>query len=279
MNILFIAGPGRSGTTALANYLNRHPEIMVCRERYKYIPKKVTPEHFSFERILDYREDETNLPREQGLELLSTKAPEKLKWVGDKVPGYVRNLKTLQRNNPGARFMVLYRSIEEVAESYQARSKNPNDRWLGNRDGFKIGVRDWNVAMRKTRDFIESRLNPEVLVVSYHDFFYHSEAFIPLISGFLDIEFDGSVRKSWRKMSWRFEKQRRQKEPLDEEQQAYIEDNKDRVAEAWILERLERQWKEPEVLFGGGRDRALGGGAQKNSPEETREDHRNSTFQ
>ena len=170
--------------------------------------------------------------------------------------------------------MVLYRSIEEVAESYQARSKNPSDRWLGNRDGFKIGVRDWNVAMRKTRDFIESQLDPQVLVVSYHDFFHHSEAFIPLISRFLDIEFDDSVRESWRKMSRRFEERRRQKEPLDEEQQAYIEGNKDRVAEAWILERIERQWKEPEVLFGGGWDRALGDGAQKNSPAKTGKDYR-----
>lgn len=250
MPVLFVAGTGRSGTTAFANYLNQHPEIMILKERYKFIPREVTPKHFTFERILDYSEDETNLPREHSLKLLSTKDPEKLKWIGDKVPRYVRHLKTLQRNNPGARFIIIYRPVEEVAESYEARSRNPKDPWLGNRDGFKTGVRDWNVAMRKTRDFIESRLKPEVLVVSYHDFFYRNETFVPLISRFLDLEFDDSVRESWRQMSLRFEERRRPKNPTSEEQRAYIEENKDQAAEAWILERIERQWREPELLFG-----------------------------
>ena len=254
MNILFVAGPGRSGTSAFARYLNQHEEILVCRERYKFVPREIIPEFFSFEKILDHKEEETNLPRDYHVDLLSKKDPAKLKWIGDKTPGYVRSLRPLYKNNPGARFVVLYRPVEEVAESYESRSKNPNDSWLGGRNGFELGIRDWNIAMRKTRDFVRSDLKPEVLVVSYHDFFYRSESYIPLLTRFLGLEFGEEVRRAWRRTSLGFEQKRRQKEPLNEEQTRLIEKNKDRDAEAWILDRIERQWKEPEKLFTPGSD-------------------------
>ena len=252
MNILFVAGPGRSGTTAFSRYLNQHEEILVCRERYKFIPKEVTPDLFTFEKILDHQERETNLPRQYHVDLLSKKDPEKLKWIGDKTPGYVRTLRPLLRNNPGARFVVMYRPVEGVAESYDARSKDPNDGWLGGKNGFELGIRDWNIAMRKTREFIQDNLEPEVLIVSYNDFFYRSESYIPLLSRFLGLEFDESVRRAWRNMSIKHEQKRRPKDPLTEEQAQLVEKNKDRDAEAWMLDRIKRQWEEPEKLFSPG---------------------------
>ena len=249
MNVLFVAGPGRSGTSAFARYLNQHEEILICRERYKFIPEEVTPELFSFEKILDHQERETNLPREYHVNLLSRKDPAKLKWVGDKTPSYVRSLEPLLKNNPGARFVIMYRPVEEVAESYESRSKNSEDSWLGGKNGFKLGIRDWNAAMRKTRNFIQDKREPRVLIVSYHDFFYRSESYVPLLSRFLGLEFDEDVTRVWRRMSLKFEQKRRPKEPLGEEQARLIEQNKDQDAENWVLERIERQWKEPEKLF------------------------------
>lgn len=251
MNILFVAGPGRSGTTAFANYLNQHPRVLICKERYKFLQPRITPELFTFDRILDYREGETNLPREHHEKLLSGKDPQNLKWIGDKTPSYVRNMSKLHRNNPGSRFIVLYRPIEEVAESYDARSKNPKDAWLGGKNGFEIGVRDWNIAMKKTRQFVEGPRQPEVLIISYHDFFSRSEACIPLVSRFLEIEFEEGVRRSWERMSRSFEDGRRQKESLSEEQARYIQENKDHEAEAWVLDRIERQWEDPGLPLGG----------------------------
>lgn len=145
--------------------------------------------------------------------------------------------------------MVLYRPIEEVAESYDARSKNPNDPWLGGENGFKLGVKDWNSAMRRTRGFIQSALEPEVLIVSYHDFFYRSESYIPLLSRFLGLEFGEDVRRVWRRTSLKFEQERRRKESLTGEQARLVEKYKDRAAEEWILERIKRQWEEPEKAF------------------------------
>lgn len=243
MKPLFVAGSPRSGTTGLIDYLNQHPEILVCRERYKFVPLRVDPSLLTFERILDYGEKETNISREFHMKLLAKKDPVRLKWIGDKYPHYVKYFKTLAKNNPGARFLVLYRPIEEVAESFEARSRNPDDRWP-EENGFEAGVRIWNSALEYTREFIESRPNHNVLIVSYHDFFYRNEACIPLISRFLGVEFGESVREAWRTLSSQFEERRRSKEPLSEEQQAYIKANNDHAVEEWILVRMDEQWRE-----------------------------------
>jgi hypothetical protein len=55
LRALFVSGCARSGTTAFSDYLNQHPELLVCRERYKYIADEITPDHFTFDRILDYK--------------------------------------------------------------------------------------------------------------------------------------------------------------------------------------------------------------------------------
>ena len=250
MKLLFVGGPQRSGTTALVRYLNRHPEVLLCNERYKWMPPRyIWPELFTFERILDYRtsphredREETNTPREYHAELLAGKDPGRLKWIGDKNPAYVKNLDRLSENNPGASFILTYRPLEEVAESFEARSKAPEDPWL--MGGFETGVEFWNTAMRSTRDFVESAVNLNVLILDYHDFFYDNRTTISLISRFLDIEIEQELRDAWREMSRKFETGRRSKETLSEEQRAYVEANKDREAERWVLERIQRQKQE-----------------------------------
>ncbi len=230
--------------------------MLVCRERYKHIQARVDPGLFTFDRILDYvprREGgETNTPREHHVELLARKDPAKLQWIGDKHPGYVRSLGMLSENNPGARFILTYRPLEEVAESFEARSKNPDDPWLGGKDGFALGIKFWNLAMRSAREFVESGANPDVLVVGYHDFFYRNEACIPLLSQFLEIEFDDRVRRTWKAMTREFESGRRQKKFLTDEQVSLIAEAKDSESEAWMLGRIERQWE----TLGSGRQRS-----------------------
>jgi len=217
---------------------------LVCRERYKFIPKKITPELFTFERILDYREGETNLPREYHANLLGKKEPGKVEWIGDKAPGYVKSLGALQKNNPNARFVVMHPPIEEVAESYDERSKSPDDPWLGGKDGFEIGLIDWNVAMNNTRDFIEAGMGRRTLIIDYRDFFERNETCIPLVSRFLGIEFDDRIRDVWRRLTRNFEKERRPKDSLSEEQKATLQKRKDHAAEEWALDRIQKQWDE-----------------------------------
>jgi hypothetical protein len=246
---LFVAGCQRSGTTAFAEYLNQHQEVLVCKERYKYVPTEVTLDYLTFDRILDYREGETNVPREYHVELLGKKEPAKLRWIGDKNPGYFRHFEGLQEYNPGAQFIVLYRPVEEVAESFEARARDAGDLWPGHLD-FEKGIQRWNLALQRTRDFIENDPDARVLIIGYHDFFYRNDTCIPLISGFLGIDIDGPVREAWKEMSLRFENERRTKEPLGRKREAYIRKNKDHAAEAWVLNRIEKQWFEPYVYSG-----------------------------
>ncbi len=252
---LFVCGPARSGTTAFADYLNRHQEILVCQERYKggRARARITPDDFAFDRILDIRPEETQRPIWKNgseffvkyhTELLTKKDPAKLKWIGDKGPFYVQWMDALAGNNPGARFIVLYRPIEEVVESWEARAKDPDDHWYSHHSVEKA-VETWNMALRKTREFIESSPAPRLLIIGYHDFFYRNETVVSLVSRFLGLEFDEAVTRAWREASLEFESGRRRKEQLSEEQRSFIEEHADRDAEEWVLERIEKQWIEP----------------------------------
>lgn len=239
--LLFIAGCPRSGTSALGRYLNLHPEILVCIERYKYVPpEKIKPHLFTFERILDYREGETNIRRERHVELLSGRDPAQLKWIGDKKPAYYRQLRTIMTNNPGARFIIIHRPVEEVAESFQGRARDPEDHWP-EWAGFEAGVERWNQAINYVREFMESGRQPEVLILEHHEFFGRPESYTSLLSEFLEVEFDESLRETWREISSSYEDHRRPKEPPSEEQQDFVRENKDYEAERWILDVIEQQ--------------------------------------
>lgn len=259
---LFVAGASRSGTTALMEYLNEIEEVMVCRERYKHIPEKIDPSLLTFERILDYEPmqsgGETNIPREYHVDLLARKDPAKLKWIGDKQPAHPRRFKAIADNNPGAHFIITHRPIEEVVESFEDRAKNLEDPWIGVKDGLKMDVAAWNSALRGTREYLENDPEPNGLILACHDFFYRNEKCAPLLSRFLEMDFADETLETWAKTSREFEGRRREKEPMTEEKAAYIEEHKDHEAEAWVLDRIERQWDEPRLY-----KRTVGGGAAR----------------
>ncbi len=255
--LLFVCGCDRSGTTTFADYLNKHPEVLVCQERFKAtIPQeKIRPDLFTFDRIGEFRPGETENPIwKNGKEyfvtyhklLLAHKNERKLRWIGDKNPNYVRRPELIASNNPGARFIVMYRPIEEVAESWEARASDPEDHWNDNR-GFESAVRTWNLALRNTRRFVENSVAPRALLVNYHDFFERTEKVAPLISGFLNLELDDSVTEAWAEKSREFSNSRRPKKALSPEQQAYVRGHADREAEAWFLDRVEQQWTRPDL--------------------------------
>lgn len=58
-----------------------------------------------------------------------------------------------------------------------------------------------------------------------------------------------AILDSWRELGTGFENSRRSKETLDEDQRSFVQQNKDRAAEAWILERIESQHNDPEGVF------------------------------
>lgn len=244
---LFVIGASRSGTTALTDYLNEHEEILICMERYKRVPERLTPELLTLRRILDYEPQreggETNISRERQEAIVAKKDPAKLRWIGDKCEARSRHYRLLSGNNPGAHFLITYRPIEEVAESFEERERLQRSGVRGK--GLRSGVKGWNRAMRSARKYLESHEEPNGLVVDYHDFFHRPRDYAPLLAEFLETDFDDSILEIWARSSREFEVRRREKHPITEEQAAYIREHKDHETEEWMLERIARQWVEP----------------------------------
>jgi chondroitin 4-sulfotransferase 11 len=249
--LLFVCGCDRSGTATLADYLNRHPEILVCEERSRTTQQgEIALNLPTFERMLDFGTKETgdSAPDDEGVrlikphpELLANRDPARLRWIGASNSDYVTRMESVAGNNPGARFIIMYRPIEAVAESWE--TKDAEDHQKGS-NGFAQAVKTWNRSLQGTRRFIRDSLVPRVLLISYHDFLYRTETVVPLISGVLGLEFDESVTadlsdggpQSERVMS---------SETLGRKKRSLIEKHANRAAEAWILGRIEKQWKEP----------------------------------
>src|SRR5215212_3725330 len=197
---LFVCGCDRSGTMALANYLNRHPKILICQESSEATQQEeITLDLSTFERMLD------PLPQEPGdsalhndgnrlikppAELLANRDPSRLQWIGATNSDYLMRMESVAGNNPGARFIVVYRPIEEVAESWEPEEAYERQ---NSNAGFGRAVKTWNRGLQGTRRFIRDSLVPRVLLISYHDFLYRTETVEPLISRFLELEFDESA--------------------------------------------------------------------------------------
>jgi len=249
--LLFVCGCDRSETMALADYLNQHPEILVCQERPKTQQQgEIALDLSTFERMLDFGPEETgdSAPNDDGNRLirphaglLANRDPARLRWIGASNSDYARRMESVAGNNPGARFIVVHRPVEEIAESWEAKDA---DNHQSSNNGLGREVITWNRSLQSTRRFIRESLVPRVLLISYHDFLYRTEALVPLISRFLELEFDESVTADLADevpQSGRV----RSEERLGREKRSLIQKHANRAAEAWILDRIEKQWEEP----------------------------------
>ncbi len=249
--LLFVCGCDRSSTTALADYLNRHPEILICQERSNSTQKgEITLDLSTFERMLDFGHEETSdsAPDNGGerlikprAELLANRDPARLRWIGASNSDYVRRMESVAGNNPGARFIVIYRPVEEVADSWESKAADDHQ---NSNNGLGQAVKTWNRSLQGTRRFIRESVVPRVLLISYHDFLYRPEAVVPQISRFLELEFDESVVADLTDEALQSEKGEPGESP-GREKRSLIQKHANRAAEAWILDRIERQWEEP----------------------------------
>jgi hypothetical protein len=229
-NQLFIVGPSRSGTTAMMRYMNAHPRVLVLKERYKYVPKKIVPEFFTYERVLARDPTETNKDGAGDERYLAVKNLKALRWFGDKNPGFVHHMPTLMRNNPRSRFIVMYRPLEEVAASYAEKAANPNNGWLGGRDGVGLAIMRWNAAYRDARQFAHQR--PRRVLVVGHALLSAPEALAEKVGPFLNVRFGERVLESWEKDSRRFAA-RHHPFPLDAEDLRRIREGEDQELGEW----------------------------------------------
>jgi hypothetical protein len=249
---LFISGCDEEGTTVLADYLNRYPEILIYKESSEKTQQgEVTLDLSTLKRKRDSGPKKTeastpnndeNRPSGHEAELLANKDPARLRWIGASNRDYVRHLESVAGDNPGARFIIMYRPVEEVAETWEAKDAD-----LRSNNGLGQAVNTWNRSLQGTRRFIRDSLIPRVLLVSYHDFLYRTETVVPLISRFLELEFDESmVRDEADETLLSGRGGRPEKTPGSQgEKRFLIQKRANRAAEAWILDRIEKQWKKP----------------------------------
>lgn len=176
-NLLFVAGLGRSGTTALMEVMASHPEIALGVERYKRLwPRAeigaLTPE-LERDRFFDFSDGLTNLVPERYPQWAAYYARMAAKWdtatyVGDKMT--TLRMPELWRQHPDARFVCIVRDISQVAYSWQKRAHDPDDlTWPAEADAQRA-VRRWNAALRQIRTAALERPD-RVVVVEYSRFF------------------------------------------------------------------------------------------------------------
>lgn len=177
-HFLFLCGAGRSGTTALAELLNKHPRIVMGIERFKYVYSKgsraeeVTPALFDKDRFFSFEATDTNvLPTGKTKEIYDDMVGryDTAKWVGDKVPRfYARYPQMLRRFSP-ARFIYIMRDPVRVASSWQVRADDTKDGWPEQND-FRSSIEEWNKANAATLSFMQSKPG-RVHVVQYESIF------------------------------------------------------------------------------------------------------------
>jgi hypothetical protein len=175
--LLFVAGLGRSGTTALMEVLVAHAEIAMGVERYKRLyprdEEPVTAELFEEGRFFDFTDGLTNLTPELAPEWAPHYAAMRAKWsgaryVGDKMVAI--RLQHVWEALPDARFVCIVRALEPVAASWEARATDPDDLgWAADQDATKA-VAGWNRSLRRVRRAVRQRPDHAV-VVEYDRFF------------------------------------------------------------------------------------------------------------
>lgn len=234
---LFIAGCPRSGTSAFADYLNDHPEVLVAIERYNRL-KEITSDLFARERLLDFRPEDTGQPRGYVEDLVRRKRWESLRWVGDKRPTYFFHYAGVAARNPGARFVYVYRPLEAVAESFQEKRERPGGWALTVEDAVRL----WNAGIRRTRRFALSGAAP-LLVVDYDGFFSDPEGWATVLSAFLGVAFGPGIVEGWKERTARHDEERRAKRPLAREQQPILR-LRDAAAEEWIVRCIGEQMRQ-----------------------------------
>lgn len=184
--LLFVAGLGRSGTSALAEVLTAHPGIVLGLERYKRLWRgeridELSPDLFERDRLLDFTDGLTTVvperhPRFREHYERMAAGFEQAAYVGDKMTTV--RIERVWKNLPDARFVCIVRDPREVAASWEARAGDAEDRfWPAHNDGVRSVTR-WNQANRRILRAVRSR--PDRVAVVEHASFFGSPDGRPL---------------------------------------------------------------------------------------------------
>ena len=200
----FVCGVTRSGTTLLRLMLDSHPDVAIPGETH-WVPKLIK----AFERSKQTGEDAANLAidhkrwgdfhldadelrtRIKGLHpvtaadsirafyMLYAEREGKSRY-GDKTPGYVKEMRRIQRVLPEARFVHIIRDGRDVSLSHLRMNWGP--------ETYAESARLWRNRIRKAR-----KMAPSVnhyMEIHFEDLVSDTEGTLRRVCEFIDLEFD-----------------------------------------------------------------------------------------
>jgi hypothetical protein len=200
----FICGATRSGTTLLRLMLDAHPEVAIPGETHFVVPmikvswrRARTADELATmivesDRWGDFHLDEDELRvRLRAVDPLNcadavrafyrlyAEQHDKERW-GDKTPGYVRDMRLIQKVMPEARFIHIIRDGRDVALSVIPRTWGP--------DTIDEAANNWRRRIEVAR-----RQQPHLshyIEVHYEELLTDTEAVLRRVAEFLDLEWD-----------------------------------------------------------------------------------------
>lgn len=168
----FIYGCSRSGTTALAQLANLHPDVCIGYERFALIARdeKLSPGLYAPARFRDFREGDSHHRGYDGDALREPllKKIETARVVGDKLPQLSGKLAQL-RAFPNPKLIFILREPFGVAESFDRRARAKIDKWPEDRD-YRASITEFNAAMRTMKDAVEGEAFDHI-ILNYRDVF------------------------------------------------------------------------------------------------------------
>jgi Sulfotransferase family len=227
--LLFLVGPGRSGTSALTEVMNGHPELAIGMERYKRLWRgrinELTPAHFTREVFFDFDDGLTNITPSRPewvryYEELDAKF-DTARYVGDKMTSI--RIRQMLHNLPEAKFICIVRHIRPLAYSWHARATNPDDVNWPQRNDARQAVAEWNNALRK---ILRARsAHPTRVAVLEYSSFFGDPAGAPLRAAldFLGLEFGPGIQRTFTVAHETYVQQiSTKRRPLDQETRLFI---------------------------------------------------------
>jgi len=200
----FVCGVTRSGTTLLRLMLDSHPELAIPGETH-WVPKLIK----AFERSPQSAEDAANLAidhkrwgdfhldaaelraRIDDLDPLTAADTirafymlyverEGKRRYGDKTPGYVKEMRRIQRVLPEARFIHIIRDGRDVSLSHLRMNWGP--------ETYAQSARLWRNRIRKARKMAPSIAHYEE--VHFEDLVADTEGVLRRVCEFIELDFD-----------------------------------------------------------------------------------------
>jgi len=200
----FICGVTRSGTTLVRLMLDSHPELAIpgethwvpklikAQERHKRTAEDLADLIVDHKRWGDFHLDATELRQRfsaldpvtaadaiRAFYMLYAEREGKTRY-GDKTPGYVQEMRRIQRVLPEARFVHIIRDGRDVSLSHLRMNWGP--------ETYAQSARLWRNRVRKARKMAPSI--EHYMEIRFEDLVADSEGVLRRVCDFIELDFD-----------------------------------------------------------------------------------------